>query len=129
MVFNLKRMGGMRSVREILRPYEPIDLPWESVASSGTSSSGPSSRSSESPLYSWGPDGFGHPDTGYWRDRNGTQVLIKGMMDLYLKNCIKFLEKMSTSSTAVSVKSWPIYKSLMDEAMKRGIDERTDWDE
>lgn len=79
--------------------------------------------------YTWGPDGFGHPDPGYWRDRNGTQVRIEGMTDSYLNNCIKFLEKVGTSSTEMPTKSWPIYKSLADEAMKRGIDGRTDWDE
>jgi len=78
--------------------------------------------------YSWGPDGFGHPITGFWRDRSGEQVNIRTMEDFYLLNCIKFLKNDKFRFEHNDVLNWPIYKSLVNEAMRRGIDDRTDWD-
>jgi hypothetical protein len=80
------------------------------------------------PLFSWGPDGFGHPTPGFWRGKTGDQVNIETMVDSYLLNCIKFLREKSFCAWHTDVESWPIYKRLMQEAINRGIDDRTEWD-
>jgi hypothetical protein len=81
----------------------------------------------EEPYYSWGPDGYGHPTKGFWRGKKGDQVNISTMIDSYLLNCIKFL-RTKKNHFEPDVLNWPIYKELMNEAIKRGIDDRTDWD-
>jgi len=75
--------------------------------------------------YQWGPDGFGSPGDGFWRAKTGDQVNISTMKDSYLLNCIRFLENKFGNT---EVRGWRIYQNLMNEAIKRGIDDRTEWD-
>jgi hypothetical protein len=74
--------------------------------------------------YHWGPNGYGDPYEGFWRAKDGSQVNIETMVSPYLVNCIKFLrDKFGKQS-----ETWPIYIRLQKEAIRRGIDDRTEWD-
>jgi hypothetical protein len=75
--------------------------------------------------YSWGPNGYGDPFDGFWRDRHGDQVEIATMESSYIKNCMSFLINKFGHE---EVKGWRVYKTLLEEIAKRGINERTDWD-
>jgi hypothetical protein len=75
--------------------------------------------------FSWGPNGYGDPADGFWRNKEGHQIHINTMEDSYLLNCMKFLDNKFGNS---EVKHWKIYKKLMEEAIKRGIDGRPEWD-
>jgi hypothetical protein len=82
------------------------------------------SDTSESVEYSWDNDGWGRPMEGYWRKKNGEQVLIRDMEDGHLINAMKFLRKTHGEASVF----WPIFKELFKEAERRGIDDRSEWD-
>jgi hypothetical protein len=75
--------------------------------------------------FSWGPNGYGDPFDGFWRNGQGEQVEIATMESSYIKNCMGFLINKFGHE---EVKGWKVYKTLLDEIAKRGINERTDWD-
>jgi len=73
----------------------------------------------------WGPNGFGRPQSMYWRKKDGTQIYIPDMDDNHLLNCKKLLEKKFTEQ---KIANWPIWKSLIEEIKRRGLSNGPEWD-
>ena len=51
----------------------------------------------------------------YWTDKDGQQILISSMTDLYLMNTLKMLSNFGKTKRA------RVYKELLSEAKRRGL--------
>lgn len=76
------------------------------------------------PLIGWGPYGFGSPPLGSWRTKTGRVMKITEMDDEHITNSMRFL----ALKFPREFDTWPVYKELSNEIMKRIENARTDWD-